>query len=91
MVVGSPDLRPPLEDVVGDGLYQVVFMDSIEGAHVRIAQTMPDRVVLCCSANDMSGFQLLAMLKADHRTRRIPALACLEATFDGQESPVRES
>jgi CheY-like chemotaxis protein len=72
-VVGSPELRPPLEDVVGPGAYDVVFIDSIEGAHTRIAQTRPDRVILCCDVDDPSGFQLLSMLKADRRTRTIPA------------------
>ena len=26
---------------------------------------MPDRVILCCDLDDVSGFQLLSMLKAD--------------------------
>jgi len=72
-VVGSPELRPPLEDVVGPGAYDVVFIESMEGAHSRIAQARPDRVILCCDVDDPSGFQLLTMLKADCRTRTIPA------------------
>ena len=72
-VVGSPDLRPPLEDVVGPGAYDVVFIESMEDAHARIAQARPDRVILCCDVDDPSGFQLLTMLKADCRTRTIPA------------------
>jgi len=72
-VVGSPELRPPLEDVVGPGTYDVMFIESMEGAHSRIAQTRPDRVILCCDVDDPSGFQLLTMLKADWRTRTIPA------------------
>jgi PleD family two-component response regulator len=72
-VVGSPELRPPLEDVVGPGAYEVMFIDSIEGAHSRIALTRPDRVILCCDVDDPSGFHLLSMLKADYRTRTIPA------------------
>jgi hypothetical protein len=72
-VVGSPELRPPLEDVVDPGAYDVVFIDSMEGAYLRIAQTRPDRVILCCDVDDPSGFQLLTMLKADCRTRTIPA------------------
>src|SRR5437667_8981150 len=61
-VVGSPELRPPLEDVVGPGAYEVMFIESIEGAHSQIAQTRPDRVILCCDVDDPSGFQLLSML-----------------------------
>jgi CheY-like chemotaxis protein len=72
-VIGSPELRPPLEDVVGPGAYEVVFIESMEGAHSRIAQARPDRVILCCDVDDPSGFQLLTMLKADYRTRTIPA------------------
>jgi PleD family two-component response regulator len=72
-VVGSPELRPALEDVVGPGAYDVMFIESIEGAHSRIAQTRPDRVILCCDVDDPSAFHLLSMLKADCRTRTIPA------------------
>ena len=78
-VVGSPEHRPPLEEMVGAGAYRVLFVDEIEGAHSRIAQAMPDRVVLCCAVDDISGFQLLSMLKADRRTRDIPALTYLGA------------
>jgi CheY-like chemotaxis protein len=78
-VVGSPEHRPPLEDMVGAGAYRVLFVDEIEGAHSRIAQVMPDRVVLCCAVDDITGFQLLSMLKADRRTRDIPALTYLGA------------
>lgn len=85
MVVGEPEFRPPLEDVVGAGSYQVVFVESIEGAHSRIAQAMPDRVILCCDVDDPSGFQLLSMLKVDDRTRHIPALTCLGYTGEGQQ------
>lgn len=80
VVVGAPELRPPLEDVVGAGAYQVVFVEAIEGAHSRIAQAMPDRIILCCDLDDASGFQLLSMLKADRRTRHIPALTCVGYT-----------
>ena len=72
-VVGSPELRPPLEEVVGPGAYEVTFIDSIEGAHSRIVQVRPDRVILCCDVDDPTGFHLLALLKADCRTRTIPA------------------
>ena len=73
VVVGSPELRPALEDVVGPGEYDVTFIESIDGAHSRIAQARPDRVILCCDVDDPTGFQLLSMLKADRRTRTIPA------------------
>ncbi len=73
-VVGSPEFRPPLEDIVGPGAYNVMFIESIEGAHTRILQTRPDRVILCCDVDDPSGFHLLSMLKADRRTRTIPAV-----------------
>jgi len=73
VVVGSPELRPALEDVVGPGEYDVTFIESIDGAHSRIAQARPDRVILCCDVDDPTGFQLLSMLKSDRRTRTIPA------------------
>ena len=73
-VVGSPELRPPLEEIVGPGAYEVMFIESIDGAHSQIVQTRPDRVILCCEVDDASGFHLLSMLKADCRTRTIPAV-----------------
>jgi CheY-like chemotaxis protein len=85
VVVGAPELRPPLADVVGAGAYQVVFVEAIEGAHSQIAQAMPDRVILCCDLDDASGFQLLSMLKADRRTRHIPALTCVGYTGSDQQ------
>jgi CheY-like chemotaxis protein len=85
VVVGAPELRPPLEDLVGDGAYQVEFVERIEGAHSRIARAMPDRVILCCELDDVSGFQLLSMLKADRRTRNIPALTCVDYTGPDQQ------
>ena len=83
--LGVPDDRrgrragtaPAARRRIGAGAYQVVFVEAIEGAHSRIAQTMPDRVILCCDLDDESGFQLLSMLKADRRTRNIPALTCI--------------
>ena len=83
IVVGSPELRPPLEDVVGPGSFRVTFLEEFAGAHARIMQTMPDRVVLCCHVDDMSGLQLLSMLQTDTRTRRIPALTVI----GGQGAP----
>jgi len=82
-VVGSPELRPPLEDVVGPGAYDVMFIESIEGAHSTIVQTRPDRVILCCDVDDPTGFHLLSMLKADCRTRTIPAITYV--TWPGTE------
>jgi hypothetical protein len=82
-VVGSPELRPPLEDVVGPGAYDVMFIECIEGAHSTIAQTRPDRVILCCDVDDPTGFHLLSMLKADCRTRTIPAITYV--TWPGTE------
>jgi len=86
VIVGSPELRPPLEDVVGSGSFRVTFLEEFAGAHSRIMQTMPDRVVLCCHVDDPSGFQLLSMLQTDTRTRKIPAL-----TFIGSEATPSES
>ena len=85
VIVGSPDLRPPLEEVVGPGAFRVTFLEDFSGAHMRIIQTMPDRVVLCCHLDDMEGLQLLSMLKADSRTRMIPALTVIggDAALDG--------
>ncbi len=63
-----------------------MFLEEFAGAHSRIMQTMPDRVVLCCHVDDLSGFQLLSMLQTDSRTRKIPAL-----TFIGAEAVPDES
>ena len=91
VVVGSPELRPPLEDLVGNGAYRVTFLESIKGAHGQIAETPPDRIFLCCRSDDMSGFELLSMLKTDRRTREIPAFTCLEVAAAAPASAFLES
>ncbi len=73
-VVGDPGQRPPLEDVLGAGNYDVEFVDSTMGAYSEITRSLPDRIIVCVETDDLQGFQLLSMLKLDPRTRGIPVV-----------------
>jgi CheY-like chemotaxis protein len=73
-VIGDPAQRPPLEDVLGDGHYDVEFVDSSMGAYSEIVRSLPDRIIVCVETDDLQGFQLLSMLKLDPRTRGIPVV-----------------
>jgi len=55
--------RNPLSVLHTDSLLQMTDKDVFSSV----------RRILCCDVDDPSGFQLLSMLKADCRTRTIPA------------------
>jgi PleD family two-component response regulator len=84
-VIGDPSQRPPLEDVLGAGNYDVEFVDSTMGAYSEIVRSLPDRIIVCVETDDLQGFQLLSMLKLDSRTRGIPMVTYVG--YPAQEGP----
>ena len=52
----------------------VVFVESITHAYSKIKRVLPDLVILCLSADDVDGCQVLSMLALDHETSHIPVL-----------------
>jgi CheY-like chemotaxis protein len=71
--------------------HDVVFVESIANAYSHIKRMSPDLVVMCLSADDQDGCQVLSMLKLDAETSRIPILTYATAwsghleDHDGEE------
>ncbi len=74
-----------LDKVLGPGSYDLSFMPSIDGAYVRIAASLPDRVILCMRADDEASLQVLSMLTIDARTRGIPVITCVPEVAVGDD------
>ena len=70
------------EDVLPD--CDVVLLESIAHAYSKIKRSQPDVVILCGSADDEYGCQVLSMLALDRETSHIPVLTYLlsDADFD---------
>ena len=84
IVNGHPRILDLLETVLDAGRYDVVFVESNAHAYSQIKRVLPNLVILCVSADDLDGFQVLSMLKLDDGTRDIPVLTC--ATEDDVQS-----
>jgi CheY-like chemotaxis protein len=74
IVNNGPQALELLETVLEAGRYDVVFVESNEHAYSQIKRVQPDLVILCVRIDDMSGFQVLSMLKLDEDTRDIPVM-----------------
>ena len=74
IVNNGPEALELLETVLEAGRYDVVFVESNEHAYSQIKRVQPDLVILCVRIDDMSGFQVLSMLKLDGDTRDIPVM-----------------
>jgi CheY-like chemotaxis protein len=85
IVNGAADLLGVFETVLAAGRYDVAFVESTEHAYSRIKEAQPNLVVLCVRIDDLSGFQVLSMLKLDEETRDIPVLTY--ATTSEDEDP----
>jgi CheY-like chemotaxis protein len=60
-----------------DGLIperDVVFVESTAHAYSKIKRALPDVIVMCVSADDVDGCQVLSMLALDRETSHIPVL-----------------
>jgi CheY-like chemotaxis protein len=82
IVDGTADLLGVFETVLSAGRYDVAFVESSERAYSRIKHVQPNLVVLCLRLEDLSGFQVLTMLKLDEETRGIPILTYTSASED---------
>ncbi len=74
LVNGGIDALKTLETVLDDRRYDVVFVESDNGAYSRIRQIVPDLIVLCTSIEDPRALHLLTMLRLDPQTRDLPVL-----------------
>jgi PleD family two-component response regulator len=74
VVNGNTEVLGMLETVLDSGRYDMVFVESGERAYSQVKKVQPNLVILCTRIEDVSGFQLLTMLKLDPETRDIPVL-----------------
>jgi CheY-like chemotaxis protein len=85
IVNNGPEALKLLETVLEAGRYDVVFVESNEHAYSQIKRVQPDLVILCVRIDDMSGFQVLSMLKLDGDTRDIPVMT-YTTDYEGQDA-----
>jgi PleD family two-component response regulator len=74
-VVAPRGCEDALDEVVDAGDYDVVFIESTDGAYSHIRQTLPHLVILVVHDDDPLGLQVLSMLKLDIETSNIPVIA----------------
>jgi PleD family two-component response regulator len=74
IVNGRTDILEVVENALDAGSYDIVFVESHAHAYSQIKHVQPDLVILCLGIDDMTGFQVLSMLKLDEDTRGIPVL-----------------
>jgi CheY-like chemotaxis protein len=85
IVNNGPEALELLETVLEAGRYDVVFVESNEHAYSQIKRVQPDLVILCVRIDDMSGFQVLSMLKLDGETRDIPVMT-YTTDYEGRDA-----
>jgi CheY-like chemotaxis protein len=85
IVNNGPEALELLETVLEAGRYDVVFVESNEHAYSQIKRAQPDLVILCVRIDDMSGFQVLSMLKLDGETRDIPVMT-YTTDYEGRDA-----
>lgn len=84
VVNGNTEVLGMLEAVLDAGRYDMVFVESGEHAYSHIKQVQPHLVILCTRIEQLTGFQLLTMLKLDPETRDIPVLT-YTTEYEGQD------
>ncbi len=81
---GNTEVLGMLEAVLAAGRYDMVVVESGEHAYSHIKQVVPNLVILCTRIEQLTGFQLLTMLKLDPETRDIPVLT-YTTEYEGQD------
>ena len=84
VVNGNTDVLGMLETVLDAGRYDMVFVESGDGAYSQIKRVVPNLVILCTRIEELDGFQLLTMLKLDDDTKDIPVLT-YTTEYEGQD------
>jgi CheY-like chemotaxis protein len=84
VVNGNTEVLGMLETVLDAGRYDMVFVESGDRAYSQVKKVLPNLVILCARIEDLSGFQLLTMLKLDQDTKNIPVLT-YTTEYEGQD------
>jgi PleD family two-component response regulator len=74
IINGGTRIPDVVETALDAGSYDIVFVESQAHAYSQIKRVQPNLVILCLCIDDMTGFQVLSMLKLDEDTRQIPVL-----------------
>src|SRR5579862_5360076 len=74
IINGGTRIPEVVETALDAGSYDIVFVESQAHAYSQIKRVQPNLVILCLGIDDMTGFQVLSMLKLDQDTRQIPVL-----------------
>jgi len=74
-VGGGPESLAIVEPVLDGRAYDVEFVASDDEPYATIAALKPDLVVVSLGLDDLTGFQLLTMLRLDPETAGIPVLS----------------
>jgi two-component system, cell cycle response regulator DivK len=74
-VGGGPESLAVVESVLDGRAYDVEFVASDDEPYATVAALKPDLVVVSLGLGDISGFQLLTMLRLDPETAGIPVLS----------------
>jgi CheY-like chemotaxis protein len=74
-VGGGPESLAIVEPVLDGRAYDVEFVASDDEPYATVAALRPDIVVVSLGLNDLTGFQLLTMLRLDPETAGIPVLS----------------
>jgi hypothetical protein len=78
--------RNPDQHVIGAVLgavdHDIVLVEPTDHAYSHIRRIRPDLVIVCMSADDVDGCQVLSMLALDHETSAIPILTHVTSLAD---------
>jgi PleD family two-component response regulator len=85
VVNGSTEEVAAIGEVLGEGRYQVVFVEPKAHAYSQIKRVHPDLIVMFADLDDDDGFRVLSMLKLDDETRTIPVLTYIADRGDEDE------
>ena len=93
MVVNdSMEFLQLMQELLSDEGYHVTIVETGGGTRAAIKQLRPDLIILDVRLPDMSGFEVLNLLRLDPETEVIPVLLCTAAVRDvqAQEAVLRE-
>jgi CheY-like chemotaxis protein len=93
MVVNdSMEFLQLMKELLTDEGYEVTLVESGGGTRAAAKQHRPDLLILDLRMPDMSGFEVLNLLRLDPETQAIPVLLCTAAVRDvqAQEPILRE-
>ena len=89
MAVSNDALRPELLErlLVDNNDFNVIVVESIERAYLRITQAQPEVVVVFMNIDDVDACRLLSMLRMDHGLRGVSVVVTCTTGVDNDATP----